>query len=175
MQVKDLLWASDILGVVCHQLKTNTKLIQLWTESNSHWYLKQTLVFPVENPLLYATWSDIVDETNKKELVYLTTKEFTFCTLNWCLSRSRGTTVDDKVVCGVINGHKILITAFRDGIIPPPLAHQSLETSESQNAIIFGPSINDKSSSITSNEFCTVSCNNKLTFFKQIKVIYLTK
>lgn len=144
--------------------------MQLWTESNCHWYLKQTLIFPVENPLLYATWDNVIDQTNKKELIYLTTKECTFCSFNWCLNRSRGKTVDDKVVCGVIDGNKILITAFKDGIVPPPMAHQSLETSEFQNAIIFGPSIDDKLSSINSNEFCTISCNNKLTFFKQMKV-----
>lgn len=80
--------------------------------------------------------------------------------------------MDDKVVIGVIDGNNILVTGFKDGIIPPPMAHQYLQTSESQNAIVFAPEINDESSLINSNEFCTVSCNNKLTFFKQIKVIW---
>lgn len=173
--MKDLLWSSDILAIVYHQLKTNNFLIQLWTENNCHWYLKQTLVFSTENPLLYATWNNIIDQTNKKELIYLTTKEFTFCSFNWCVNHSRGKTVNDKVVCGVLDRNKILVTSFKDGIVPPPMAHQYLETSEFQNAIVFGPSIDDRSSLINSNEFCTVSCNNKLTFFKQIKVIYFDK
>jgi len=83
--------------------------------------------------------------------------------------------MDDKVVCGVINGKQILVTAFKDGIVPPPMAHQTLETFELQNAIVFAPNINNESSSINSNDFCTVSYNNKLTFFKQIKVIYFNK
>ncbi|EGI70530.1 PREDICTED: putative elongator complex protein 1 isoform X1 [Acromyrmex echinatior] len=170
-KVRELLWSpcSDILAVVCYQSKTNTTLIQLWTENNGHWYLKQTLVFTEKNPLLYVTWSDRINQFDEKELIYLTTKELTFCLFNWCVNHSRGKTVDDKVVIGVIDGNNILVTGFKDGIIPPPMAHQYLHTSESQNAIVFAPEINDKSSLINSNEFCTVSCNNKLMFFKQIK------
>ncbi|KYQ49072.1 Elongator complex protein 1 [Trachymyrmex zeteki] len=170
-KIRELLWSpcSDILAVVCYQSKTNTTLIQLWTENNCHWYLKQTLVFTENNPLLYVTWSDRTDQFDEKELIYLTTKELTFCSFNWCINHSRGKTVDDKVVIGVIDGNNILVTGFKDGIIPPPMAHQYLQTSESQNAIVFAPEINDESSLINSNEFCTVSCNNKLTFFKQIK------
>ncbi|XP_011876927.1 PREDICTED: putative elongator complex protein 1 [Vollenhovia emeryi] len=163
VKVKDLLWSSDILAVVCHEPEASTTQIQLWTESNCHWYLKQTLVFPVDNQLLYATWSNVA-ETNKKELIYVTTKELTFCSFNWCHSHSRGSTVDDKAVFGVIDGNKILVTAFKDGIVPPPVAHQSIETFESQNAISFAPS---KSSSISSSDFCTISCNNRLMFFKK--------
>jgi len=163
------------LAVVYHQSKTNTTLIQLWTENNNHWYLKQTLVFCKENPLLYVTWSDRIDQIDKKELIYLTTNELTFCSFNWSVNHSRGKTIDDKVVIGVIDGNNILVTGFKDGIVPPPMAHQCLQTSESQNAIIFAPNINNESSSINSNEFCAISCNNKLTFFKQIKVIYLNK
>lgn len=181
-QVKDLLWSpySDILAIICHQSKTSKavssigSVIQLWIENNSHWYLKQTLLFSVENPLLYATWSNIVDQIDKEELIYLTTEELTFCSFNWCVNHSRGETIDDKVVIGVIDGNGIKVTGFRDAIIPPPMSHEYLTTYKSQNAIIFAPKIN-KSSEINTNEICTVSCNNRLTFFKQIKVIYFYK
>ncbi|KYM98961.1 Elongator complex protein 1 [Cyphomyrmex costatus] len=173
-KVKDLLWSpcSDILAVVCYQSETNTTLIQLWTENNCHWYLKQTLVFTEKNPLLYVTWDDRINQFDEKELIYLTTKELTFCSFNWCVNHSRGNTVDDKVVIGVIDGNNILVTGFKDGIIPPPMAHQYLQIPEPQNAIVFAPAINNKSSLINSNEFCTVSYNDKLTFFKQTKKNY---
>lgn len=166
------------MAIICHQSETSEtvssigSVIQLWIENNSHWYLKQTLLFSVENPLLYATWSNIVDQTNQEELIYLTTKELTFCSFNSCVNHSRGETMNDKVVIGVIDGNEILVTGFRDGIIPPPMSHKCLKTCESQNAIIFAPKT--KSSKINTNEFCTVSCNNRLTFFKQ-KVIYFYK
>lgn len=173
--MKNLLWSLDVLAIVCHCLETNNTLIQLWIENNSQWYLKHTLVFPVETPLLYVTWSDVKDVSDKRQLLYLTTKELAFYSFNRCLNQSRGKTLDDKVVCGVINGNKILVTAFKDGVMPPPMAHQTLKTSELQNAIIFAPNINNESSLINSNEFCTLSCNNKFTFFKLMKVIYLNK
>lgn len=165
----------EVLAVVCHHLETNTTLILLWIENNNCWYLKHTLAFPVEAPLLYVTWGNVLDATDKTQLMCLTTKELAFYTVNRCLNHSRGKTIDDKVVCGVINGKKILVTAFKDGIVPPPMAHQALETFELQNAIAFAPNINNESSLISSNDFCTISYNNKLTFFKQIKVIYLNK
>ncbi|KAL0127474.1 hypothetical protein PUN28_005627 [Cardiocondyla obscurior] len=167
VKVKDLLWSSDILAVVCNQLETNATLIQLWTENNAHWYLKQTLIFSAENPLLYVTWNSIIDQPHKKELIYLTAKHFICCSFNWCWDHSRGKTSDDRVVCGVIDGNKILVTDFKDGVIPPPMAHQTLEISKSQNAIIFAPNINNQLTN--SNDFCTISYDNKLTFFKQKK------
>ncbi|XP_011692610.1 PREDICTED: putative elongator complex protein 1 isoform X1 [Wasmannia auropunctata] len=172
-KVKDLLSSPclDILAVVCHQSETNTTLIQLWTENNCHWYLKQTLVFSVESPLLYATWSN--KDIDKKELICLTTKELAFYSFNWCVNHSRGKTENDKSVVGVIEGNNILVTSFKDGIVPPPMAQLYLQTSESQNAIVFAPNINNESSSTNCNEFCTVSCNNKLTYFKKSKAILI--
>jgi elongator complex protein 1 len=170
--VKNLLWSpcSEVLAIVCHESTTSTTLIQLWTENNCHWYLKQTLAFSMENPLLYVTWGNTVDP-NKKELIYLTTRELAYCTFCWDVNHSKGKTTDDKAVVGVIDGDKILVTSFKEGVVPPPMAHQAIETLESQNAIVFAPN-NNKSFLVNSNEFCTVSYTNKLTFFKQIKVIY---
>ncbi|EFN87660.1 Elongator complex protein 1 [Harpegnathos saltator] len=79
----------------------------------------------------------------------------------------RGKTVDDKAVVGVIDGKKILITSFKEKVIPPPMAHQYLQVKEAVNAIIFAPDVTDKKSWINSNIFCTVSCNDNLTFFRQ--------
>lgn len=170
--MKNLLWSpcSEVLAIVCHESTTSTTLIQLWTENNCHWYLKQTLAFSMEDPLLYVTWSNTADP-NKKELIYLTTRELAYCTFCWDVNHSKGKTTDDKAIVGVIDGNKILVTSFKEGVVPPPMAHQAIETPESQNAIVFAPN-NNESSLVNSNEFCTVSCTNKLTFFKQIKVIY---
>lgn len=167
--VKDLFWApnSDILAITCEQLETSSTILQLWTESNYHWYLKQTIVFPMDNLLIYATWSAI-GRYNQKELILLTLKEIISCSFNRCVNHSRGKTLNDKAVIGVIGGRETLITGFRVGLVPPPLAHQSLQTQEPINAIIFAPDVNDKKSWINSNIFCTVSCSNSLTFFKQI-------
>ncbi|KMQ97926.1 elongator complex protein 1-like protein [Lasius niger] len=169
IMVKDLFWSpnSDVLAVICEQSGTLNTILQLWTENNCHWYLKQTIVFSADNPLIYATWST-TGRYDQKELILLTSKEIMFCSFNWCVNHSRGKTVDDNTVIAVIDGNKTLVTGFRDGIVPPPMAHQSLQIQEPVNAIAFAPSINDKTSLINSNMFCTISCDNRLTFFKRI-------
>ncbi|XP_072752046.1 putative elongator complex protein 1 [Anoplolepis gracilipes] len=165
--VKDLLWSpnSDVLAVICEQSGMSNTILQLWTENNCHWYLKQSIVFSIDSPLIYATWST-TGRYDQKELILLTSKEIMFCSFNWCVTHSRGKTVDDNTVIAVIDGNKTLVTGFRDGIVPPPMAHQSLQTQKPVNAVAFAPSIN--TSLINSNMFCTISCDNNLTFFKRI-------
>lgn len=168
--VKDLLWSpnSDVLAVICEQSETFNTILQLWTENNCHWYLKQTIVFSTDNPLIYATWST-TGRYDQKELILLTLKEIMFCSFNWCVNHSRGKTVDDNTVIAVIDGNKTLVTGFRDGIVPPPMAHQSLQIQEPVNAVAFAPSVNDNNTSlINSNMFCAISCDDTLTFFKRI-------
>ncbi|KAL6440916.1 hypothetical protein ACFW04_003370 [Cataglyphis niger] len=167
--VKDLLWSpnSDVLAVICEQSGMFNTILQLWTENNCHWYLKQTIVFSTDNPLIYATWST-TGRYDQKELILLTSKEIMFCSFNWCVNHSRGKNIDDNTVIAVIDGNKTLVTSFRNGIVPPPMAHQSLQIQKPVNAIAFAPSINDKTSLINSNMFCIISCDNRLTFFKQI-------
>lgn len=167
--VKDLLWSpnSDVLAVICEQSGMFNTILQLWTENNCHWYLKQTIVFSTDNPLIYATWST-TGRYDQKELILLTSNELMFCSFNWCVNHSRGKTIDDNTVIAVIDGNKTLVTGFRNGIVPPPMSHQSLQIQEPVNAIAFAPNINDKTSLINSNMFCTISCDNSLTFFKQI-------
>jgi len=175
LQVKDLLWSpnSDVLAVICEGMFNHT-ILQLWTENNCHWYLKQTIVFSTDNPLIYATWST-KGRYDQKELILLTLKEIMFCSFNWCVNHSRGKTVDDNTVIAIIDGKKTLVTGFRDGIVPPPMAHQSLQIQEPVNAIAFAPCINNNTSLINSNMFCTISCDNRLTLFKRITVIIVPK
>lgn len=173
--MKDLFWSpnSDVLAITCEQRETSNTILQLWIENNYHWYLKQTVVFSMNNPLIYATWS-ITGRHDQKELILLTLKEIMFCSFNWRVDRSRGKTADDRAVIGVIDGKETLVTGFRAGIVPPPMAHQSLQVQVPVNAIVFAPSVDDKKSWINSNIFCTVSCDNSITFFKQLTVRTLT-
>lgn len=123
----------------------------------------------MDNPLIYATWST-TGRHDQKELILLTVKEMVFCCYDWYVDHSRGKTEDDKAVIGVVDGKETLVTSFRAGIVPPPMAHQSLQIPEPVNALVFAPSVNDKRSWMNSNVFCAISCNNSLTFFKQVMV-----
>ncbi|OAD52932.1 Elongator complex protein 1 [Eufriesea mexicana] len=166
IRVKDLIWSpdSEILAIWCQIEKDTSSVLQLWTENNYHWYLKQSIKFPINNSLIYATWST----SYLKKLILLTDKEFITCDYNWSVDHSRGTTVHDKSVIAVIDGNNLLVTGLRVGIVPPPMAHQTLETSESINAIVFAPDTKNKATWIDSNTFFCVSASNKLIFYKHL-------
>ncbi|XP_033204247.2 elongator complex protein 1 [Bombus vancouverensis nearcticus] len=167
IRVKDLFWSpdSEILTIWCQIQADSSSVLQLWTENNYHWYLKQTIKFPTDNLLICATWSTT---SCFKKLIVLTYKELITFDYNWSVDHSRGITVHDKSVIGIIDGNKSLMTGLRVGIVPPPMAHKTLETSESINAIVFAPDIKGKATWIDSNAFFCVSASKKLIFYKYL-------
>lgn len=171
-RVKDLFWSpdSEILTIWCQIQADCSSILQLWTENNYHWYLKQSVKFPMDNSLVHATWSTT---SCAKKLIILTCKELITCDYNWSIDHSRGRTMRDKSVVGVIDGNKSLMTGLRAGIVPPPMAHQILETSESINVIAFAPDIKDKAIWMDSNTFFCVTASKKLIFYKYLMDSFL--
>ncbi|CAK9811741.1 Elongator complex protein 1 [Anthophora plagiata] len=167
IKVKDLFWSpdSEVLVIWYQVQQDSSSVVQLWTENNYHWYLKQCIRFPADNSLICATWSTA---SFSKKLILLTSKELISCDYNWSVNHSRGTTVQDKCVVGVIDGYKSLMTGLRVGIVPPPMAHQTLEIPEPINAIVFAPDVASKDNWIDSNTFFCISNSNKLIFYKHI-------
>ncbi|XP_076644239.1 elongator complex protein 1 isoform X1 [Halictus rubicundus] len=165
IRVKDLFWSpdSEILTIWCIAQEDLSSILQLWTENNCHWYLKQTIRFPKDNSLIYATWSTMF---SYKRLIMLTSKELVACDYNWCINHSIGKTIHDKSVVGVIDGYKLLMTGLRIGIIPPPMAHTILETPEPVNAIVFAPDVENENTWFDSNTLFCISESNKLIFYK---------
>ena len=165
IRVKDLFWSpdSEILTIRCQTGEDSSSVLQLWTENNYHWYLKQTIQFPADNPLIFATWSTV---SFPKRLIVLTRQELATYEYNWCVDRSRGSGVLDKSVVGVIDGSNLLMTALRKGSVPPPMAHCTLETSEPVNAVAFAPDAESRDAWLDSNAFFCVSASNRLIFFK---------
>lgn len=168
VSVKEIFWSpdSDIFTIWCTQNNYNTTILQLWTEKNYHWYLKQTFYFSKDNPLLYGTWSS---RTNcGKTLILLTPQNVLTYSFQRTINHSKGQSLQDKAVIAVINGNKVLLTGFKIGIVPPPMAHQTLELSEPINAVVFAPNVKSTESLIDTNAFFCVLSNNKLAFFKCI-------
>lgn len=71
---------------------------------------------------------------------------------------------------------KILLTAFRRGVIPPPLCGQTLEVVLPVNSIIFAPCKNVNIScaayeadetKISSNDFCVILCDGSVVVFTE--------
>lgn len=142
--------------------------VQLWGEKNYHWYLKQTITYPKKNPILYLAWSPQVN----KDILILSSKNSTIYTFYWTVTHSRGKDLSDKAVVSVIDGDKVLVTGLRDGIVPPPMAQQTLQFDEPVNAISFAPN-QVEDCTISSNDFLALLSSNKIAFCQNINVSWL--
>lgn len=142
--------------------------VQLWAEKNYHWYLKQTISHTKANPILYVSWFSQAS----RDLMILSTKNSTVYTFNWAVSHSRGKQMSDKAVVSVVDGDKVLVTNFRDGVVPPPMAQQTLQFNRPINSICFAPSSNEDPET-SSNDFLALLNNNKIALCKHVNVSHL--
>lgn len=161
-------WSTDseILAIWCEKLDTGEPIVQLWTENNYHWYLKQTIHFMPSEKLHFLGWS-LAPRTAKK-LHLLTDSRVMALTYEWSVEQSKGISKNDKCVVTVIDGHKILLTAFKLGIVPPPMSHQEIELKSPVNAIAF-PSDSD---AMNCNDFTCLSADNALSIYRADEVSF---
>ncbi|XP_043471428.1 putative elongator complex protein 1 [Leptopilina heterotoma] len=173
LKVKDLLWSDDseILAIWCKNLETEETIVQLWTEGNYHWYLKQSLKFNKDTPVLYVKWSSASKSGNK--LIVLTEMNLISYTFHWTVNYSRGQDSTDKAIVAVIDGEKVLMTSFKDGIVPPPMCQESLEMNGMINYILFAPQEATTKSSINSNALICISDNYRMSIYVDSNESYL--
>lgn len=143
VKVKELLWNSDstLLAVWAEDLKPRENdhpntYIQLWTVSNYHWYLKQSLHFgnePLKAPACVC-W-----DPEKALRLHILTSGLVSCTYDWGWStqRSHGCDCHDKANVAVIDGDKVLVTAFRQCVVPPPMCAFELQLPVPVNLVTF--------------------------------------
>ncbi|XP_054842373.1 elongator complex protein 1 [Eublepharis macularius] len=133
VKVNELLWNSDsmVLAVWLEELKNETSshpktYVQLWTTGNYHWYLKQSLHFgsSEDSRVVSLAW----DPEIPYRLHVLCRQWLYFCyDWQWSTDRSTGEGADDSAVVAVVDGDKVLLTAFRHAVIPPPLCTYQLQ------------------------------------------------
>ncbi|KTG41645.1 hypothetical protein cypCar_00026431, partial [Cyprinus carpio] len=143
VKVKELLWNSDstVLAVWMEDSKPRennhlSTYIQLWTVGNYHWYLKQSLHFgnePLRAPACVC-W-----DPEKPLRLHLLTRGWASYTYDWGWStqRSHGNDCHDNANVAVIDGDKILVTTFRQGVIPPPMCAFELQLPVPVNLVTF--------------------------------------
>uniref|UniRef100_A0A8C1FHC5 Elongator complex protein 1 n=1 Tax=Cyprinus carpio carpio TaxID=630221 RepID=A0A8C1FHC5_CYPCA len=143
VKVKELLWNSDstVLAVWMEDLKPGENkhpntYIQLWAVGNYHWYLKQSLHFgsePLRAPACVC-W-----DPEKPLRLHLLTRGWVSYTYDWGWStdRSHGTDCHDNANVAVIDGDKILLTTFRQCVIPPPMCAFELQLPVPVNLVTF--------------------------------------
>ncbi|XP_060935405.1 elongator complex protein 1 [Limanda limanda] len=142
-KVKDLLWNTDstVLLVWLEDMtpgedgQVNT-YIQLWTVGNYHWYLKQSLNFgrdPHKAPVSVC-W-----DPERPLRLHLVRRDWSTTTYDWgwTTERSPGLDATDNANVAVIDGDKILMTTFRQGIVPPPMCSSELQLKSPANQVTF--------------------------------------
>ncbi|XP_062249522.1 elongator complex protein 1 [Platichthys flesus] len=142
-KVKDLLWNTDstVLLVWLEDMTPGEDgqvniYIQLWTVGNYHWYLKQSLNFgrdPQKAPVSVC-W-----DPERPLKLHLVRRDWSTTTYDWgwTTERSPGLDATDNANVAVIDGDKILMTTFRQGIVPPPMCSSELQLKSPANQVTF--------------------------------------
>ncbi|XP_045501016.1 putative elongator complex protein 1 [Colias croceus] len=168
IQVENILWSQDseILTLVCKESPLGNQKILLFTSSNYHWYLKQTLTYNPHQTISKVLWDNDFDVSNNKKLhvLFKSGKYYTY-TWVWDVNHSNGRCEKDDAVVGVIDGKKMLLSSFRHSIVPPPMANLEIETDNNIDSIVFLliPQEDDEY-----NKFFVCS-SNTLTFYDQVQ------
>uniref|UniRef100_A0A8C1ITK5 Elongator complex protein 1 n=1 Tax=Cyprinus carpio TaxID=7962 RepID=A0A8C1ITK5_CYPCA len=170
VKVKELLWNSDstVLAVWMEDLKPGENehpntYIQLWTVGNYHWYLKQSLHFGSEplRALACVCW-----DPEKPLRLHLLTRGWVSYTYDWGWStdRSHGTDYHDNANVAVIDGDKILLTTFRQCVIPPPMCAFELQLPVPVNLVTF------RSQAQRTNELAALTADGHIYVYGQGEV-----
>ncbi|KTG06138.1 hypothetical protein cypCar_00036051, partial [Cyprinus carpio] len=167
VKVKELLWNSDstVLAVWMEDLKPGENkhpntYIQLWAVGNYHWYLKQSLHFgsePLRAPACVC-W-----DPEKPLRLHLLTRGWVSYTYDWGWStdRSHGTDCHDNANVAVIDGDKILLTTFRQCVIPPPMCAFELQLPVPVNLVTF------RSQAQRTNELAALTADGHIYVYGQ--------
>ncbi|XP_037833298.1 elongator complex protein 1 isoform X2 [Kryptolebias marmoratus] len=142
-KVKELLWNNDstVLTVWLEDLTAGedghvNTYIQLWTVGNYHWYLKQSLDFgrdPQKAPV-HVCW-----DPERPLRLHVVTYNWTCFAYDWGWTTERSPGVDgsDHAGVAVIDGDKVLVTTFRQSVVPPPMCSFELQLKSPVNQVTF--------------------------------------
>jgi elongator complex protein 1 len=143
MKVNQILWNIDsTLLCIWSELierQVNSELqsvIQIWSVANYYWYLKQSYNFDLENKISCVSWDP--EDPLKLHAININGRYLNY---NFGWTTNLSSCIEDyNGSIGVIDGSNVLITPFKNKIIPPPLSHYKLNCSKFINKIIWSPS-----------------------------------
>ncbi|KAL2294004.1 hypothetical protein Nmel_007714 [Mimus melanotis] len=142
VKVNEMLWNADstILAIWLEDLKVEDSnpntYVQLWTTGNYHWYLKQSLHFGSleENQLVSLLW----DRENLYRLHILCQGwHYLFYDWHWTTDHGLGENSQHMANVAVIDGDKVLVTAFQHAVVPPPMCTYELHLQQAVNQVAF--------------------------------------
>lgn len=125
---------SDVLAIQTRCKATKASSIYLYTICNYHWYLKQTLRF--DATVVAFAWDPCFTETKQMSVL---TEDGALHMYRWEFAVNATTTfaLDDQAVVAVVDGKKVLLTAFRGAVVPPPMCSLEVVCDEPVNWVDF--------------------------------------
>ncbi|NXI22503.1 ELP1 protein, partial [Sterrhoptilus dennistouni] len=142
VKVNEMLWNADstVLAIWLEDLKVENSnpntYVQLWTTGNYHWYLKQSLHFGSleENQLVSLLW----DRENLYRLHILCQGwRYLFYDWHWTTDHGLGENSQHMANVAVIDGDKVLVTAFQHAVVPPPMCSYEIQLQQAVNQVAF--------------------------------------
>jgi elongator complex protein 1 len=126
MKVKNLLWNIDST-VLCVWLEVNSddlkvatqSVVQLWTMANYHWYLKQSYNFKLDNKITTVSWDS---EDSYSLHLFTLSGQYIKYKLGWTVNLCTPLVPNYNGSIGVSDGQHLLITPFKNKIIPSPMS-----------------------------------------------------
>lgn len=146
--------------------RAQTSVVQLWTRSNYHWYLKQERRLHVEaKRLMRFEWDE--EKANQLHMLTLDSTHGAAALLQeefvWDVSRSErevfsSATKANKsaVVTGVVDGSKLLLTPLHQALVPPPMALHQVDFPAAINSVVFDSQSEALSVLLSSGELVVV-------------------
>ncbi|XP_038660039.1 elongator complex protein 1 [Scyliorhinus canicula] len=147
VKVNEMVWNSDstVLAVWLEDLRSTNggikdvhqnTYVQLWTVGNYHWYLKQSLHFGGDRAerIVSLMW-----DPESPYRLHVLCSGWLYLSFNWhwTIDRSTGEESGDFANVAVIDGDKVLVTPFRQTVVPPPMCAYQLQLPCAVNQIVF--------------------------------------
>ncbi|KAJ3809935.1 IkappaB kinase complex IKAP component [Lentinula aff. lateritia] len=122
-KVKDIKWSSDsnVLAIWIGRDHASD-LVQLWTTSNYHWYLKQEISAPSDSEFTSIEWHPEI----ALHLILTTHTQISLRTYAWEIITSLSKPPIDSGSVAVSDGSVVLLTPFRTQNVPPPMSSMQL-------------------------------------------------
>ncbi|KAK2177216.1 hypothetical protein NP493_613g03011 [Ridgeia piscesae] len=168
VKVKEVFWNIDstVLAVWCEDLPPEgdtaefapKSYVELWTVGNYHWYLKQNLEFAASDRVETVQWDT---EQAYRLRVVTSSGQYLQYTWAWTTSVSQGSVVDDQATVGVIDGAMLLLTPFKDMIVPPPMAAFTVQMPCAINQVAFSAENNDFAVELSDGRVALLSFGEK--------------
>ncbi|XP_066904475.1 elongator complex protein 1 isoform X2 [Halyomorpha halys] len=130
----------------------------LWVTGNYHWYIKQKFKFVSQTR---NVWWD----KERPNRMYALCEGGILQILEWTfvVNNSYHSHCEDKSFVSVIDNDSILLTSFKEAVIPPPMSSYKLICPSAVNHVMFAPFDKDQPSL---HMLCAVLFNGDVAFFK---------